>query len=153
MQEALPLKNSAYVDTITSCDKETINTAKALAARLLAGDIVCLQGPLGAGKTTFVKGLISELCSISHHEISSPTFTYMHIYPSSPSVHHFDMYRLDGDQQLFQMGLNEYIEDTVISIVEWPEKTPSILHRAHYIVQIAYIDSNKRRILITKRST
>jgi tRNA threonylcarbamoyladenosine biosynthesis protein TsaE len=152
MQEAFPLKNSADVDIITTCEEETLTTAKAFATRLLAGDIVCLQGPLGAGKTTFVKGLIAELCKISQHEISSPTFTYMHIYSSSPSVHHFDMYRLDGDQQLFQMGLNEYIDDTVISIVEWPEKTPSILLRAHYIVQIGYTDSNKRRIQITKRS-
>ncbi|MCX6989841.1 MAG: tRNA (adenosine(37)-N6)-threonylcarbamoyltransferase complex ATPase subunit type 1 TsaE [Chlamydiae bacterium] len=130
--------------------EETIIIASQLAKSLIKGDIVTLHGPLGAGKTTFVKGIISALCNISLHEVSSPTFTYMNIYTGENPVHHFDLYRITNEEQFFQLGLCEYLDQNAICLVEWPEKISSYLKNPSLRITLSYRDANERLIEITR---
>ena len=132
--------------------EETIKIASQLAHYLTKGDIVTLHGPLGAGKTTFVKGIISALCNISLHEVSSPTFTYMNIYSGKNPLHHFDLYRITDEEQFFQMGLCEYLDQNAICLVEWPERISSYLKKPTLRITLSYKDANERLIQITRET-
>ena len=132
--------------------EETIKIASQLAQYLTKGDIVTLHGPLGAGKTTFVKGIISALCNISLHEVSSPTFTYMNIYSGKNPLHHFDLYRITDEEQFFQMGLCEYLDQNAICLVEWPERISSYLKKPTLRITLSYKDANERLIQITRET-
>ncbi len=108
---------------------ETKELGKKYARDLKGGDIVCLSGELGAGKTTFVKG-IAEALGISE-TIKSPTFTLMNIYHlSTPGARlmHIDTYRLKDESELVAIGIEDYLGlPEVITLIEWPEKISGLL--------------------------
>ena len=94
----------------------------ALAPALAIGDVVALSGPLGAGKTRFVAGLVRALSPGAH--VRSPSFTLVNEYGGSPAVFHLDLYRLDGARDIEGLGLEEYAERGVL-VVEWGERLPN----------------------------
>lgn len=105
--------------------EETLKLAREMASELLPGDVVCLRGDLGAGKTTFAKGLVSTLTGdYTEDDVSSPTFVTMNLYNH---VAHFDLYRLESLEAFLQSGFDEYLEEPYIAIVEWPELIEKIL--------------------------
>lgn len=97
----------------------TLGLGRKLAGRLKAGDVITLSGPLSAGKTTLVRGLLEEL---GHHgEVPSPSFAIVQPYDElAIPVWHVDLYRIDDPLDLEELGLEEIREDGVL-IVEWPE--------------------------------
>jgi len=95
----------------------------ALAPALRTGDVVALSGPLGAGKTRFVAGLVRALSPGAH--VRSPSFTLVNEYASSPPVYHLDLYRLEGARDTESLGLEEYAEQGVL-VVEWGERLPNV---------------------------
>jgi len=103
------------------------------AADLLAGSIVALVGPLGAGKTQFVKGLVAGIGASG--AVTSPTFTLIHEYPSGRvPVYHFDFFRLDHGQAAERLGLDEYFFGDGISVIEWADKFAELIpHGARWI--------------------
>lgn len=114
-------------------EAETRKAGRQLAASLHGGEVLSLEGPLGAGKTTFVKGLAEGL-GCSPEEVSSPTFTLVHEYPNGrlPFVH-LDLYRLDDPQELAALGFDDLLTGQTIAAIEWgdkfPEALPSGTHR------------------------
>ena len=104
--------------------EETRAFAKQLAQRLKPGDIIALFGDLGSGKTTFVQGLIPS------KEVTSPTFSYLHIYGN---FYHFDLYRLPSIDDFIALGFQDYFFAGGICCIEWPEKIVSLLppHSIH----------------------
>jgi N-acetylmuramate 1-kinase len=116
----------------------TLGIAAAQAAWLAPGDFVALTGDLGAGKTTFARGLIRALAEEPALEAPSPTFTLMQVYdaPRGPVVH-ADFYRLRGAQELDNIGWDEAIIDA-IAIVEWPERIPDALPSDRLEVDIRF---------------
>lgn len=98
----------------------TLELAGRFAAKLAAGDIVLLRGDMGAGKSVFARGMARGFGIEGH--ITSPTFTTMQQY-SGPrgNFYHFDLYRMDDPEQLFETGLNEYIGGDGLAVIEWPE--------------------------------
>jgi tRNA threonylcarbamoyladenosine biosynthesis protein TsaE len=106
---------------VTTGDAATRAVARALAAALRAGDVVLLHGDLGAGKTTFVKGLAEGL-GVDAHEVTSPTFTLVHDYAGGrlPLVH-LDLYRLDAIE-LDDVGLDPDRAALGVVVVEWAER-------------------------------
>lgn len=117
--------------TSTSLD-DTYAIAKKLAASLAPGSVIALSGDLGAGKTTFVRGITTALHGAAG-DVTSPTFTLMNIYEGNPPIYHFDWYRLETRAALDTLGIEEYLEGQGIAIVEWAEKFPEVLpaHTRH----------------------
>lgn len=98
----------------------TAAVAAALAPHLRAGDVVLLKGELGSGKTTFVKALARAIGSPA--EVTSPTFTLAQFYPAGQmTILHIDAYRLSGIHEYRDLGLEEYLADSV-TLVEWGDK-------------------------------
>jgi tRNA threonylcarbamoyl adenosine modification protein YjeE len=93
----------------------------ALAPALRAGDVVSLTGPLGAGKTRFVSGLVRAISPGAH--VRSPSFTLVNEHAGTPPVFHLDLYRLNGVRDIEGLGLEEYAEQGVL-VVEWGERLP-----------------------------
>ena len=97
--------------------EETITIGKKLGALVNSGDIVCLTGDLGTGKTHFVKGFAKGL-NIEEY-ITSPTFTIVNEYQGRLKLYHFDVYRVDDPDEIYAIGFDEYIFSSAVSIIEW----------------------------------
>lgn len=94
-----------------------------------ANDIFCLFGPLGAGKTTLVKGIVAGFNGICPHYVTSPTFSLLNIYEGlqGRNVYHFDLYRLENSEQFLALGFDEYLSAEGICCIEWSEKIEPLL--------------------------
>lgn len=114
--------------------KETENIAKAFAKKLKPGDVVTLDGDLGAGKTAFTQGLAKGL-GVSDY-VSSPTFTIINCYSGRLPVYHFDVYRIEDSDEMYDIGFDEYVGGDGVSVIEWAEKIKDILPVPRYKVQI-----------------
>lgn len=99
--------------------EQTIKTGLQLGKKLVNGDVVCLQGELGTGKTAFVKG-VAKAQGINDH-ITSPTFTIVNEYEGDKILYHFDVYRLNDEQELYDIGFEEYLYGEGIVIIEWAD--------------------------------
>ena len=99
---------------------------RAIAAHLRAGDVIALEGDLGAGKTTLSRAILLALGHAG--EVPSPTFTILETYAHlDPAVVHADFYRLDSPDELHELGLEDYREGSVL-LAEWPEKAGGFAH-------------------------
>ena len=107
---------------ILRSEQDTINFGKSFAKKIKIGDLLCLYGNLGAGKTTFVRGVIEGLGG-DPEQVSSPTFTLVHEYSGAlVDVNHCDFYRLEEPSELVEFGGLEFFDSEKITIIEWPEK-------------------------------
>ncbi len=113
--------------TITSHSPEkTFALGRAIAATLRAGDVLALDGELGAGKTHFVKGIAAGLgCG---GDVTSPTFTLVHEYTGGRlPLFHFDFYRLESEDETLRIGLDDYLGADGVVVIEWAGKFPALL--------------------------
>jgi tRNA threonylcarbamoyladenosine biosynthesis protein TsaE len=135
---------------VTASEEETQAVARELSATLRAGDVVLLSGDLGAGKTTFVRGLAEGL-GIDPREVSSPTFTLVHEYRGNGlTLYHADLYRLESTAT-DDLGLEEIgVKDGVLAI-EWPDRLSHELPRAT-VVRLEMVNDSSRRITIGSAS-
>lgn len=108
--------------------KRTESLARKLASSLVAGDVLSLDGDLGAGKTAFTRGLAAGLGLES--DVSSPTFTLLIEHDASRTglaLHHFDAYRLQGGEDFCELGLDEYFDREGVSVIEWGSRIRNVL--------------------------
>ena len=146
------LKNgshSCYMKYISNSHNETEEIGFTLGKTLKDNSILCFFGDLGAGKTTFIKGLVSACASIEADLVNSPTFVYLNIYEGTKTVYHFDLYRLENAKDFLQMGYDEYLYAGGISCIEWSEKIEDIIPEECMRVNIEHISKEKRLINIT----
>lgn len=134
--------------SITASYEETIAFGKRFARELKPGSIVCLFGDLGAGKTTLIKGIVEGITGLEPCQVTSPTFTYLHVYAeqSSPPVYHFDLYRLNDPEEFLGLGLEEFLFADGICCIEWSEKIHSILPQNCLRLQLNYEGPDSRSI-------
>jgi len=112
--------------TILNSVESTQAFSEGWAADLVGGEIFALHGVIGAGKTHLVKGLARGLGY--RGDVTSPTFTIVHeYYGGRLPIYHLDLYRLKGEREAIDMGLEEYIPSDGVTIIEWPERIASIL--------------------------
>ena len=132
--------------------EETWALAKELAKELKPGDVVCLEGDLGAGKTTFTQGLAAALGVPGR--VTSPTFCIVQEH-QSPDVLlvHMDLYRLHGEADVEAIGWEDYLSRGAIIAVEWPERAGALLPSSAHHVAFHHKGEEKRRITIDKGST
>jgi tRNA threonylcarbamoyladenosine biosynthesis protein TsaE len=119
-----------------------------LGKRLKAGDIVGLFGDLGAGKTTLTKG-IAKAVGINERDIVSASFTFITEYDTTPPFVHIDLYRIETDAELAELGLWSHIGGDSISVIEWAEKAANELLPENIIrVSLKYINKGDRELII-----
>jgi tRNA threonylcarbamoyladenosine biosynthesis protein TsaE len=123
----------------------TAALAARIAAQVVPGDIIALRGDLGAGKTSFARAFI-RACGDAHEEVPSPTFTLVQIYQSDAvAIWHFDLYRLDGAEEAWELGIEEAFASGV-SLIEWPERLASLLPQRRLEITLDFGDRpNARR--------
>ena len=134
---------------ISSSENDTLVFASEFASTLLPGDIILLDGDLGAGKTVFTKGVVSKLSGGKIVAVS-PTFVIVNVYDTTPKVFHFDLYRISDVSELDAIGAEEYFYSDGISIVEWPERADGMFPRNAIKVYIEKLDSERRKIRIER---
>ena len=115
-----------------------------LGSKLEAYDVLALNGDLGTGKTTFVKALAEGMGLDS--DVTSATFTIVNIYEGDPSLYHFDVYRLEDEDEFFDMGGDELLDDGSVCAVEWADRIEGSLPEEYLILNFERIDETTRRI-------
>ena len=130
---------------ITKNSKETVELAKKIAKKCKKGDILLLFGDLGAGKTVFSKGFVSAFSSA---QVTSPTFTIVNTYEGDVPVYHFDLYRINDADELYLIGIEEYLYGDGITLVEWPERAMEVFPKSAKRVTIKKLDDTRREITV-----
>jgi tRNA threonylcarbamoyladenosine biosynthesis protein TsaE len=115
-------------------EQDTHELAAKFAKVLLTGDIISLTGPLGAGKTTFVRGLVRSLGYAGR--VRSPSFTLINQYPTTPPIYHADLYRIFSADEILALGLDEIHEQNGILFVEWADRIPEVDEKATWRIKI-----------------
>lgn len=137
---------------ITESPEETIALGRRVARELQAPELVMLIGDLGAGKTTFTKGLLDELGVARAEDVSSPTFSLIHEYGDErgerPKVYHIDLYRLDRVPELETLGLEDLWDRPAIVLIEWGEKFSAELPGRRREIRFKYLEDDRREIVL-----
>lgn len=129
--------------------EDTQAVAAEFAKSLTPGTVVCLFGEMGVGKTVFTNGLCRALGACDY--ATSPTFTVVNEYDGGEfPVFHFDMYRIEDEDELIEIGFDEYLNANGICIIEWPENIPDSLPDKYLRVEIVYDSFTERTIIIEK---
>ena len=131
---------------ITTSESETEALGAKLAAALPGGSVVAMYGDLGAGKTAFVRGMARGMGL--QVRVSSPTFTIVNEYLGQRELIHFDMYRLSGADELFDIGWEDYLARGAVCAVEWSENVDGAFFGDEVRVTIEKLSDTERRITI-----
>ena len=130
---------------ITNSAAETRELGKRLAEKLKAGDVILLTGELGAGKSELARGIAKGLGVAE--TVTSPSFTILNVYESGRTLlYHFDWYRLESEEELYELGMDEYLGGDGIALVEWPERCPDANPADCLRVRITAEGENTRKI-------
>ena len=132
-------------ESVSHSPKETVALAKKLGAVLHGGEVIAYFGGLGMGKTTFTSGL--ALGMGINAEVSSPTFSLVHDYGGNPPLYHFDMYRINGFDDLYSTGFFDYLDSGAVLAVEWSENIENILPENTLKIEFLRGENDGERIL------
>ena len=131
---------------ITNSEQETEALGARFAEKLPGGTVVAMYGDLGAGKTAFVRGMARGMGL--NCRVSSPTFTIVNEYLGQRELIHFDMYRLSGADELFEIGWEDYLARGAVCAVEWSEKVEDAFYGDEVRITIEKLDDTRRKITI-----
>jgi len=126
-------------------EADTLAFARSLAAVLEGGDVIGLEGGLGAGKTTFARGAVHGLGVPEETAVTSPTFALLHQYEGRLPVAHADFYRLADEAELEELGVDELVEEGAVLFVEWGRKFPGMASRTALWVELEIVSDAGRR--------
>jgi tRNA threonylcarbamoyladenosine biosynthesis protein TsaE len=133
-------------------EDDTLRLGRKLAASAKGGDIILLKGDLGAGKTCFTRGFVSFFSDEAAGTVTSPTFALMNIYGTSPPIYHFDLYRLQSEDDVIGAGFDEYMFGKGISLIEWPQAAMPLLEGEGYseiLLEYAGEDGSSRKATVS----
>ena len=132
---------------ISNSAEETRLLGRRLAQELRAGDVILLEGPLGAGKSELARGIAAGLGV--RETVTSPSFTILNVYTSGRlPVYHFDWYRLESPEELYEMGMEEYLGGDGVALVEWPGRCPEALPADFAMIEMIPAEENRRTIRV-----
>lgn len=137
----------AIADQLTTGEGETAAIAALLAEGFQGGEVVLLFGELGAGKTAFVRGLARGI-GVDPREVTSPTFVLLTSHPGRLTLHHADLYRLRGDGDERELGLEELPGPQGVLAVEWAERLSGLPWPGCFAVHLEHAGGDRRRVLI-----
>ena len=134
---------------ISNSPEETKQLGMLLAEELQPGDVILLEGPLGAGKSEFARGVAKGLGVAE--TVTSPSFTILNVYESGRlPLYHFDWYRLESAEELFELGMDEYLGGAGVALVEWPGQCPEALPERFLMIELLPLDENRRELRINR---
>ena len=128
---------------LSKSPKETLALGEKLSRKLKPGDIVCLFGQLGSGKTVLTKGIAKGL-GFKDSDVSSPTFTFLNIYKARMPLYHFDLYRIEGLAELHEIGMDDFLYGDGICVIEWAEKLGNLLPKDCLEIKISHKNETSR---------
>lgn len=133
---------------ISHSAEQTSALATRLADSFKPGDVLILTGPLGAGKSVFVRGMAQGM-GIDQNLVTSPTFTFVNEYPAEKPLYHFDLYRLERSSELVEIGWDDYLLRRGVVVVEWGEKAGGMLPSRYYKIEFGIVDDQQRSLDIS----
>ena len=137
-------KNTEYT-IATSSLEETRRLGERLGRLLKEGDIICLHGELGAGKTSFTQGIAKGM-GVAKAFITSPTFVIANEYKGRLALYHIDLYRLNNIAEIEDIGLSEYLKGEGVTVIEWAEKAEGLLLEERLSVYLENLGGDKRSL-------
>lgn len=134
-------------------ESELENLANCVATICGAGDVLCLFGDLGAGKTSFARAFIRALTT-PDQEVPSPTFTLVQVYETAESpdplaIWHADLYRLSDSEEIFELGLDDAFADALV-LIEWPQRALEFLPLKRLEIHLGFCDKSTDRSVVLK---
>ena len=126
--------------------EETALLGEKLAKIVSPGDLIFLQGDLGSGKTTFMRGFLRGLDFMG--KVKSPSYTLLEQYYLKLTINHFDLYRFKDQNEWEDAGFNEFINNTDVNVIEWPEKAINVIPQSDLTVGFSYKNEDSRNISI-----
>ena len=133
----------------TNSAAETRALGEEVAERLQPGDVVVLEGELGAGKSELARGIAKGLGVTE--TVTSPSFTILNVYESGRCpLYHFDWYRLESEDELYELGMDEYLGGDGIAVVEWAERCPDAVPEKRIRIRLEVTGEETRRIEISE---
>ena len=130
---------------VTNSAAETRALGERLAGKLKPGDVVLLEGELGAGKSELARGVAKGLGV--RETVTSPSFTILNVYESGTiPLYHFDWYRLESAEELYELGMDEYLGGDGAALVEWPGRCPEAVPEDCLVIRIEADGENTRLI-------
>ena len=141
----MPILDSHTIDFFSRSPEQTRSIGMRLGGALQAGDVVCLQGNLGAGKTTFVQGIAKGWGSLD--SVSSQTFIIVNVYrrADQSQLFHMDAYRLDSTSEAEELDLDSMLSQGPL-LIEWPERLNGLVPNERLWVQLEHIDEEEREM-------
>ena len=143
----MPILDAHTLEFFSRSPEQSRRVGMRLGGLLQRGDVICLQGDLGAGKTTLVQGLAQGWGSLD--PVSSPTFIIVNTYrrPGNNQLFHMDAYRLESAPEAAELDLDEMLSQGSL-LVEWPERIQDILPDTHMWISLEYVAEEHRQILL-----
>ena len=130
---------------LTHSPSETRDLGRRLAEQLRPGDVLLLYGNLGAGKSEFTRGVAEGLGVAG--PVTSPSFTILNVYDDGRiPLYHFDWYRLESAEELYEMGMDEYLGGDGVAVVEWPTQCPEAIPETHLAVTLTPVGETERDV-------
>ena len=134
----------------THSSAETRALGERLAHRLCPGDVLCLWGDLGAGKSELTRGIAAGLGVTA--PVTSPSFTIMNVYEDGRlPLYHFDWYRLESSEELYEMGMDEYLTGDGVAVVEWPGVCPDAMPDTRLDITLTPVSEGERELTVIPR--
>jgi tRNA threonylcarbamoyladenosine biosynthesis protein TsaE len=140
------MSESAADRTIQAFDEDATRALAAeMATRSKPGSVIALIGPLGSGKTTFVKAFV-EARGIEG-DVTSPTFVRLNVYEGDPTVYHLDLYRVESPEEAVKLALDEWLDTDGITLVEWADRAAGLFPDQSVTVTLEYGDTPESRVI------
>ena len=140
------------IESVSHSAEETVEMGRELARRLRPPVLVLLSGELGSGKTTLTKGIISGLGAAREEDVTSPTFTLVHVFHDHTKVYHVDLYRVEEIRDIETLGLEDALSEPAVVVIEWPERFSLRTDWPKIRVQLEHLEGDTRRITISGSS-
>lgn len=153
------------LDRISHSPEETIELGRELARHLTPPMLVLLSGDLGSGKTTMTKGIVSALGGAKEEDVTSPTFTLVHVFRNQSAsqsqnppagdashaskIYHVDLYRIEGFQDLETLALDDALSEPAIVIIEWSERFSLRSDWPRIAIHLEHVEGDSRHIVIS----
>lgn len=139
------------LDFISQSPEQTLLAGELLGSVCTGGEVICLEGPLGAGKTALTKGIARGLGVEA--SVTSPTFTLLKEYTGRLALYHFDFYRLEETSAAAEIEFADYLVPDAVCVVEWAEHAPDFLPEEYLRIQLRFVSPTKRALVFLPQGT